>query len=424
LTRGGALAVGILLVCAAAVAAAGALAWHPAIDKIAPPTPESFDRTLVADGEDMAKLGNCAGCHTNEPSRPLAGGRALDTPFGKVFATNITPHPTDGIGAWSQAAFERAMLRGIARDGTQLYPAFPYDHFTHVTDHQIDALYAWLMTRQPIAGRAPETKLAGIYGFRPLVAGWNLLYLHEGPLPIDASRSSEWNRGRTLAEGLGHCAGCRTPRDRFGAEDTARAYDGAWTDGWYAPPLNAHSPAVRTWTVEEMSSYLRTGLGPHHAAAAGPMGDVTRALAQASDEDVHAIAVYIASLMADAPASKQDQTQPIDRLAEAQQQQPEAAALYAGACAGCHDPGAPMMQQGRPPLAWGTPLHEDTPHDTVRIIMQGLTPPAGATGPTMPAFADMLSDRQVQQLANYLRARFTDKPAWSNVEAAAAEARK
>jgi mono/diheme cytochrome c family protein len=406
------------------VAAAIVLAWHPAIDRITPPAPGSFDRYLVAEGEDLAKLGNCAGCHTNAPSRPLAGGRALDTPFGKVFASNITPHADDGIGTWSDQAFERAMRRGISRGGAQLYPAFPYDHFTHASDHQIEALYAWLMTRKPIAGRAPEPQLAGLYGFRPLVAVWNLLYLNEGPLQTDSSRPGQWDRGRLLAEGLGHCGSCHTPRTRFGAEDVARAYDGAWAEGWYAPPLNAHSPAVRPWTPDELYAYLRTGLGPNHAAAAGPMGDVTRALAQATDEDLHAIAIYISSLMADAPASRQDQSQPIDRLSVAQQQHPGAAILFAGTCAACHEPGAPMMQLGRPALSWGTPLHEDNPHDTVRIIMQGLTPPAGASGPTMPAYADMLSDWQIQDLAGYLRARFTDKPAWSRVSAAVAEARK
>lgn len=424
MTRGGALAVGILVVCAAGVGAAAALAWHPEIARTTPPAADSFDRTLVAEGEDLAKLGNCAGCHTNDASKPLAGGRALDTPFGKVFAANITPHPQDGIGAWSREAFERAMRRGILRDGTQLYPAFPYDHFTHATDHQIEALYAWLMTRRPIEGQAPPTQLAGVYGFRPVVAAWNLLYLNEGPLPADTSRPSQWNRGRLLVEGLGHCAGCHTPRDRFGAEDTARAYDGAWIEGWYAPPLNARSPAVRPWTPEELFAYLRTGLSPHHTAAAGPMAGVTRALAQVPNDDVRAIAVYVSSLMADAPANKQDQPQPVDRLTLAQQQHPEAAALYAGACATCHDPDAPMMQQGRPPLAWGTPLHEDNPHDTVRIILQGLTPPAGAAGPTMPAYADVLSDHQVQELAAYLRTRFTDKPAWPDVPAAVAEARE
>ena len=218
--------------------------------------------------------------------------------------------------------------------------------------------------------------------------------------------------------GAGHCGGCHTPRNRFGAEDIARAYDGAWTEGWYAPPLNAHSPAVRPWTPEELFAYLHTGLAPHHAAAAGPMAGVTRALAQVPDEDVRAIAVYFSSLMADAPATKQDQPQPVDRLTVAQQQHPEAAALYAGACATCHDPGAPMMQQGRPRSLLGHAAarrqsarrgaHHHAGHSTRRLAR---------SGPTMPAYADMLSDQQVQDLAAYLRTRFTDKPAWSDVAA-------
>jgi len=415
--------MGIALVCAAAVAAAVALAWHPEMDAITPPAPASFDRYLVAVGEDLAKLGNCAGCHTAEPSRPLAGGRPLPTPFGKVFATNITPHAEDGIGAWSREAFGRALRRGIARNGEHLYPAFPYDHFTRATDQELEALYAWLMTRRPIAGRAPETKLAGIFGFRPVVAAWNLINLDEGPLADDRQQSPSWNRGRALVEGLAHCGGCHTPRDRFGAEDRSHAFDGARIEGWYAPPINARSPAVRPWTADELYVYLRTGLGPMHAAAAGPMGGVTRALAQVPDTDVRAIAVYVASLMAGAPAARQDKAEPVDRLADVQRAHPEAATLFAGACATCHEPGAPMMQQGRPPLAWGTPLQADNAHNTVRIIMEGLASPAGLIGPTMPAYADLLDDRQLRELTAYLRTRFTDKSPWSDIGGAVAQAR-
>src|SRR3954463_7092755 len=245
LTRGARLATGIALGLAATLAAAFAMAWHPEIDKVAPPSTASFDRALVAQGEDLARVGNCAGCHTADTARPLAGGRALETPFGKVFATNITPNPEDGIGAWSREAFVRAMRRGIARNGDHLYPAFPYDHYTRISDRELDALYAWLMTRRPVNGRAPETRLAGIFGFRPVVAGWNLVYLREGPRADDPTRSAEWNRGRALFEGLAHCGGCPTPRDRLGAEDRTRAFDGAWSEGWYAPAINAHSPAVR-----------------------------------------------------------------------------------------------------------------------------------------------------------------------------------
>jgi mono/diheme cytochrome c family protein len=417
-------AVGSAILCAALAAAAVVFAWPPEIAKITPPAPDSFDRYTVAEGEDLAKLGNCASCHTAEPSRPLAGGRALETPFGTVFATNITPHEEDGIGTWSRKAFVRAMRRGIARNGDHLYPAFPYDHFTRATDDELDALYAWVMTRRPIAGRAPETRLAGLVGFRPVVAAWNVIYLREGPLADDPSQPPQWNRGRTLVEGLAHCGACHTPRDRFGAENSARAFDGARIEGWYAPPLNEHSPAVRPWTVDELTAYLRTGLAPMHAAAAGPMGDVTRALSEVSQADVRAIAVYVASLMAKASAAQHDEAEPVDRIGEAERAHPEGASLFAGACAVCHEPGAPMMQQGRPHLAWGTPLQADNAHAAVAIILKGLTSPAGDTGPTMPAFADMLSDRQVQELAAYMRARFTDKPPWAGVDAAVAETRK
>jgi mono/diheme cytochrome c family protein len=411
-------------VCAGAVAAAIVLAWPPEIEKVTPPAPESFDRHRVAEGEDLARLGNCAGCHTAEPSRALAGGRALPTPFGTVFATNITPHPEDGIGAWSREAFGRALRRGIARDGTHLYPAFPYDHFTHVTDEQLDALYAWLMTRRPIAGRAPPTRLDGMAGWRPAMAAWNLLFLREGPIADDPAQTPQWNRGRALVAGLAHCGACHTPRHRFGAEDRSRLFDGAEIEGWYAPPLNARSPAVRPWTADELYAYLRTGLGSRHAAAAGPMGEVTRALSQVPEDDVRAIAVHVASLMATAPAAQQDAAEPIDRRADATRAHPEGATLFAGACATCHDTGAPMMQLGRPHLAWGTPLHTDNARDTVAIIMQGLVSPAGATGPTMPAYADLLDDRQVQELASYLRVRFTDKPPWPDVQSTVVQARQ
>jgi len=424
LVRGTRLAVGIALGSAALLVAAFALAWHPEIERITPPAVASFDRALVVEGEDLAKLGNCAGCHTADPARPLAGGRALPTPFGTVFATNITPDAETGMGAWSRDAFGRAMRRGIARNGELLYPAFPYDHFTHASDGELDALYAWLMTRQPIAGRAPATQLDGILAFRPLLAAWNLLYLKQGPLANDPAQSSEWNHGRALAEGLAHCGGCHTPRNSLGAEDTARAYDGAMTEGWYAPPLNARSPAARPWTVDRLHAYLRTGLSPVHAAAAGPMGGVTRALSQVRDDDVHAIAVYFASLMAQAPAARQGKSEPMDRQVVAQQAHPEAATLFAGACAVCHEPGAPMMQQGRPALAWGTPLQADNAHDAVRIIMKGLDSPAGPTGPTMPAFADLLDDRQLRELTAYLRIRFTEKSPWPDIGNAIAQARE
>jgi nicotinate dehydrogenase subunit B len=346
----------------------------------------------------------------------------LETPFGTVFTTNITPDPETGIGRWSRKAFVRALREGVARNGDLLYPAFPYDHFTHASDPDIDALYAFLMTRPAVQARAPVNRLKEPFGFRPLLAGWNLLFLHKGPLVDDPGQSAEWNRGRALAEGLAHCGGCHTPRNELGAERSDHAYDGAWTEGWYAPPLNTSSPAVRPWTADALFAYLRTGLSATHAAAAGPMGSVTRGLAQASEDDVRAIAVYFASLMAHAPAAQG--SPPADKGNVTDAAHPEAAALFAGACATCHAAGAPMMQEGRPSLAWGTPLHEDTPNDTIQIIVHGLAPPAGRSGPTMPAYGDSFSDRQLADITAYLRARYTDKPPWPDVPGAVAQVRK
>jgi len=377
---------------------------------------------MVARGEKLAHLGNCAGCHTAQGGRPFAGGRPLETPFGTVFTTNITPDPEMGIGRWSRKAFARALREGVARNGDLLYPAFPYDHFTHASDPDIDALYAFLMTRPAVQERAPANRLKEPFGFRPLLAGWNLLFLHKGPPVDDPGQSAEWNRGRALAEGLAHCGGCHTPRNELGAERSDHAYDGAWIEGWYAPPLNANSPAVRPWTAEDLFAYLRTGLSATHAAAAGPMGSVTRGLAQASEDDVRAIAVYFASLMAHAPAAQG--LPPADKGNVADAAHPEAAALFAGACATCHETGAPMMQEGRPSLAWGTPLHENTPNDTIQIIMHGLASPAGRSGPTMPAYGHSFSDQQLADITAYLRARYTDKPPWPDVPRAVAQVRK
>jgi len=415
LTRGRWLLAGsAFVVTAIAVGIAGFLR-QPALPAQSPPPPASFDRALVTKGEGLAHVANCVGCHTVAGGKPFSGGRPLHTPFGTIYATNITPDAKTGIGQWSRAAFARALREGVRRDGDFLYPAFPYDHFTRTTDADLDALYAFLMTRPAIVAETPANNLVPPLQFRPLVAGWNLLYLRQGP-------SDDSDRGRYLAEGLAHCGACHTPRDRLGAEIAAQAYDGAWTDGWHAPALNGHSPAVRAWTADELFSYLRTGFSATHAAAAGPMGEVTRELALAPEADARALAGYFADLMASAPGAHADATV-LDKRAIDDQGHPEGAALFAGACAACHETGAPMMQQGRPPLSWGTSLQDEAPNNVLHVIARGLAPPAGHAGPAMPAFADDFTDRQLGEIAAYLRARFTDRPPWQDVEHAAGQVR-
>jgi mono/diheme cytochrome c family protein len=409
-----------MVVLLAAAGAAVALAWTTPLPTIARPAPESLDRTLVASGEALSHLGNCRSCHTAAQGKPFAGGHALETPFGTIFATNITPDPETGIGTWPLEAFARAMRLGIARNGDHLYPAFPYDHFTHASDGDLAALYAFLMAQPAVNATTPTNRLRPPFDWRRLVTAWNLIYLHPGALPADAAKSADWNRGRELAEGLAHCGGCHTPRNDWGAEIAEQRYDGAWIRSWYAPPLNAQSPAARPWTEDELFSYLRTGLASRHSAAAGPMADVTRELAQAKQEDVRALAVYFADLMSGA-ANRNDRP-PIDKP-DADTSHAEGAVLFAGACATCHAPGAPMMQQGRPALSFATSLNVAAPNDALHVMIHGLSPTAGRAGPSMPAFGEIFSDSQIAEIAAYMRARFTDRPAWSDVARAVSDVR-
>jgi mono/diheme cytochrome c family protein len=319
-----------------------AWAYRSPIAAIPPPAPSQFPAALVERGAALARIGNCASCHTAPQGPAFAGGVPLPTNFGTIYGSNITPDPATGIGSWSQQAFARALREGIARDGSHLYPAFPYDHFTELSDADIAALYAYLMTRPAIHVATRGNRLILPLRFRPFVAGWKLLYFHP-------QRYRGSDTGAYFAEALAHCGACHTPHNRLGAELRGQAYAGGWVDGWYAPPLNRDSPAIRAWTVDQLMALLRTGLSPTHAAAAGPMGEVSHNLAAAPEPAVRAIASYFARSMATARASRTEPPLP-DRAAPAAHQHPLGAALFEGGCSSCHEPGARMMAEGRPAL--------------------------------------------------------------------------
>jgi len=407
------------VVVLAIAAGTATLIWQKELPPISPPAADSFERGLVKHGEALAQLGGCVACHTAPNGKALTGGRKLQTPFGMVISNNLTPEPWSGLGGWSLAAFVRAMREGVSRDGHFLYPAFPYDYFTNASDTDLAALYAYLMSRPPIVAQAPVDRLDWPFAHRQLLAAWNLFFLRKGPKDDGGP-----DRGRALAEGLAHCGACHTPRNRWGAARSDRAYDGAWVDDWYAPALNARSPAARPWTEEDLFTYLRTGLSAVHAAAAGPMAEVTRALAAAPEADVRAIAGYFARLMAAAPATDKKAPAVVDRRNEADQAHPEGAALFGGACSSCHEAGAPMLLQGRPSLAVSTALRIDAPHNALHVIAHGLAAPAGHAGPDMPAFHADFTDRQLAEIAQYLRARYTLLPPWPNPEQAAEHVRQ
>mgnify|MGYP002713924107 CR=1 FL=1 len=419
-----------VLTALSAVAAAGglgslvfaAIAWHTEIAPIAPPKLADFDPAIIRQGAALAAIGDCVVCHTATQGPAFAGGRALETPFGTLYATNITPDERTGIGNWSADAFRRAMRDGVSRDGEHLYPALPYEHFTRVTDADLDAIYAFLMTRAPVPKETPENRLIPPLGFRPLLAGWKLLFLHDDPVLPVAGQSDEWNRGRYLVEGFGHCGGCHTPRNIAGGEERGKPFAGGIAEGWDAPPLNAANRTAHPWTVDAVYRYLRTGMDAEHGIANGPMGPVAHGLSGAPEDDVRSIAIYVASLL-ERDGRKPDSLPPVDREADATREHPEGAALFAGACATCHGPGAPMMAQGRPSLSFVSALQADHPRNAVQAVVNGL--PAAQAGRTalMPPFQDSLTDAQIGQVMAYLRSRYSKRQPWTGLEDAVEEAR-
>lgn len=406
--------------CSIAAALAFLVVYHPAIAPVARPASASFSVSQVQRGAALAAIGDCTVCHTAAGGLAFAGGRALATPFGTLYSTNITPDETTGIGTWSAAAFRRALRDGVARDGSHLYPALPYEHYTHVNDEDIDAIYAFLMTRKPVRAEAPPNHLMFPLGFRQLLAGWNFLFLHKGPVETEAARTAEWNRGKYLVDGLAHCGGCHTPRNLAGGEEASKAFAGGVAEGWNAPALGRSNPLAARWTEQSLFTYLRTGIDTDHSAAAGPMGPVAHGLSEAPESDVRAISVYIASRM----QSDGKATLLVDRADDGAKEHPLGATLFAGACAGCHADGAPMVTQGRPSLTKVGVLQADDPRNTLQVMREGIHPPIGDRGPAMPSFADILNDHQMAEIAAYLRTRFSAQPAWTKFDGAAASARK
>jgi mono/diheme cytochrome c family protein len=389
-----------------------ALLWHPTIAPVeAHPT---FTAEQIAQGAELAAVGDCAVCHTAAGGQPYAGGRGVPTPFGTVYATNITPDPDTGIGHWSEAAFRRAMRDGIDRSGHHLYPVLPYPHFTRASDQDIAAMYAFLMTRAPVHAVTPRNDLPFPLNIRALLAGWNLLYLKPGPWQPDPAHDETWNRGNYLVEAIGHCGACHTPHNSLGAENAALSLAGGQAENWYAPPLQSASPARQQWTQQALATYLRNGFEAHHGAAAGPMTAVTEELAGVPPADVDAMATYIASLM---PKSAPEPAEPTGGG------NPRAAALFAGACGGCHAADAPMTRGGAPSLTLSTAVNAPTPQGVIQVILNGIPWREGKAAPYMPSFAAALTDAQVADLVVYLRATFSGKPAWNDNPAEVAKAR-
>lgn len=401
-----------------AAAAAFAVARQPAIEAIEPPAPKSFDTALVKRGRDLAAIGNCSDCHTTPGGQAFAGGLPVPTPFGAVYSSNITPDPETGIGRWSEAAFQRAMRAGVDRGGHHLYPTFPYDHFTNVTDEDDRALYAFLMTRPAV--RAPDhpNELSFPFNHRFVVAGWKLLFLKGGTYKADRTQSAEWNRGAYLVDGLAHCGACHTPRNALGAEKASASFSGADVDSWHAYAINAQSHSPTPWTAEALFHYLRHGWDADHGVARGPMAEVTANLSAVPESDVRAIAFYMASAFGAAPRSEAKSLSASPVPADT-----PGASIYQAACATCHESNRPLPYSGID-LRLSTALSAPDPRNAANVMLSGIRPVSGEQSPIMPGFANSMTDEQIAALLTYLRGRFSTQPAWTGVEQVVRDARR
>ncbi len=411
--RAGLVAAGVIGTVAALLGIRSAIAPIVSFD------PLLYSEATIARGRQLAAIGNCAGCHTAPGGPRNAGGYAMHTPFGTVYGTNLTPDVETGIGAWSAAAFQRAMREGLSRDGHRLYPAFPYTAFTRMPDDDLIALYAYLMTQPVVRNVVPETRLAFPFGVRPLMAGWNALFLSPGPVAIDASRSALWNRGRLLVDGPGHCGACHTDRNALGAERETTYLSGALVKDWEAPALNGLGRAPVPWTERAYFDYLRSGYSTAHGAALGPMEDVVRELQGADDADLRAMAHYLASLNPRVePANEPVQAATVVASASAAAPLPDASQrFFESACGACHHDGdGPRLLGANVPLALSSKLASTRPDNLLRAILEGVRTPATRDIGFMPSFASAYDDRQIVELATWMRRRYAPgEPPWPNV---------
>ncbi len=408
----------------AAAVVTTAFPWKPAMDPISRPPANLYSEETIERGRLVASASFCMECHTAPGGRTNAGGREFDTPYGKLYSTNITPDEDTGIGRWSYSAFERAMRQGVSRDGRHLYPVFPYTAFAGMSDTDMQALYAYLMAQPAEPNETPTAEMAFPFGFRSLMAGWNAVFHDDSRFVPAPDKSPVWNRGAYLAESMAHCSACHTPRNAVGAEKGGFArLGGGLVDGWEAPPLNTLSHAPVPWTEESLYQYLREGYADHHGVAAGPMAPVVEGLRELPDEDVRAIAVYTASLMEPAtPETPTVQARP--SVEDSPLKIAAGERVFQGSCAACHDSGgAPSITAAHTSLALNSNLHSPLPNNTIQVILHGANVP-GSTLADMPGFADSLNDDQVASLLAYLRHRFApDKPAWTDTTSTIRELR-
>lgn len=368
------------------------------------PSAETLQSTpeMVARGEYLARAGNCMACHTVAGGAPFAGGLGIETPFGVVHSSNLTPDKDHGIGTWTSAEFWRAMHNGRSKDGRLLYPAFPYTNYTQVTREDSEAIFAYLQSLPPapVPNRAHALRFP--YDTQVALAVWRALFFSPGAPAPDSQQTAEYNRGAYLVNGLGHCTACHTPRNALGATTQAKAFTGGLipVQNWYAPALNAAGEAgVQKWPLEDVVALLKTGVAAQ-GSVIGPMAEVVfRSTQYLSDADARAMAVYLQALPEHDRKAPKAPPAPAAAMARG-------AKVYEQQCAQCHGEQGQGEPGTFPPLAGNRAVVLADPTNLVRVVLQGGYLPATAGNPRphgMPPFQHVLSDEDVAAVATFVR---------------------
>ena len=382
------------------------------------------DAAQVEKGRQLAVAADCAACHTApKGGAAYAGGYAIESPLGSIYASNITPSKAHGIGDYTLEDFAKSLREGIRKDGARLYPAMPYTSYTQLSDEDTAALYAYFMHGvAPVDTPARATDLPFPFSIRYSMAVWNTLFLKDRRFAPDASKSAEWNRGAYLAGALAHCSTCHTPRNALMAEQDGNAFLAGGSVGpWFAPNITSDTiNGIGAWSEAELVKYLKTGSVAGKAQAAGPMAEaIEHSLQHLPDADLKAIAVFLKQT----PALTGDETRPRFSYGKASVTEVDQRGLttgvdvgwrvFSGSCAHCHQANAGGTDNGEyPSLFHNTATGAGRADNLVAAILHGVDrtvdgkhhfmPPFGNDG----SFTERLSDDQIAAVSNYVLTRY------------------
>jgi mono/diheme cytochrome c family protein len=360
---------------------------------------QSFER--IERGRYLAVLGDCGACHTAPGGQPFAGGLALQTPFGTLVTPNITPDRETGIGSWTNDEFLAALHEGRGHNGKRLYPAMPYPAYTKMSDDDVLAIRAYLVTVAPVRNQVISNQLPFPFNIRLAMAPWNLLNFTPGRYQPNLQKSAEWNRGAYIVEAAAHCGTCHTPKTMLGADKTDSPLAGAPLQGWFAPNITPDpNKGIGGWSKDEIAQYLKTGTNKW-TLASGPMAEVvTHSTSRVTDEDISAIVTYLKDGGAGGLTPKPEPVAANDNAMRA------GAAIYKDSCAPCHKDTGTGEAHLFPRLAGSALVQSDDPTTLVRVVLQGTraaSTPSMPTAPAMPAFNWRLGDAQVAAVLTYIR---------------------